>query len=65
MPTADRTPTDFDVRQAQGALMYEHADIPQHMTIAQWRRSRAATVVMRDHRRPLRRRPRTILRTVV
>jgi hypothetical protein len=51
----------FEARQAQGALLYEHTDIPEGMTIAQWRRSQAATVVMSDHRRVLRRRPRTML----
>jgi hypothetical protein len=56
--------SDFEARQAHGALLYEHSDIPQGMTIAQWRRSQAATVVMSDHRRLLRRRPRTMLRTV-
>jgi hypothetical protein len=65
MLTADAaSSSDFEARQAPGALLYEHSDIPQGMTIAQWRRSQAATVVMSDHRRFLRRRPRTMLRTV-
>jgi hypothetical protein len=56
--------SDFEARRAHGALLYGHSDIPQGMTIAQWRRSQAATVVMSDHRRFVRRRPRTMLRTV-
>jgi hypothetical protein len=65
MLTADPLSSSaFDARQAQGALLYEHSDIPQGMTIAQWRRSQAATVVMSDHRRFMRRRPRTVLQTV-
>jgi hypothetical protein len=32
--------SDFEARQAHGALLYEHSDIPQGMTIAQWRRWR-------------------------
>jgi hypothetical protein len=64
MLTTDASSSDFEARHAHGALLYEHSDIPQGMTIAQWRRSHAATVVMSDHRRFLRRRPRTMLRTV-
>jgi hypothetical protein len=55
--------SDFDARQALGALLYEDSDIPQGMTVAQWRRSRAATVVSSDRRRFKRRRPRPIVRT--
>jgi hypothetical protein len=64
MLTQDSSSSDFDPRQAHGALLSEHTDIPQGMTIAQWRRSQAATVMMSDRRRFLRRRPRSILRTV-
>jgi hypothetical protein len=56
--------SDFDARRAAGALLYEDSDIPQNMTIAQWRRSRMATVLSPDRRRFMRRRPRTILRTI-
>lgn len=55
----------FEARQAHGALLYEHTDIPEGMTVAQWRRTQAATVVMSDHRRFLRRRPRAMLRATV
>jgi hypothetical protein len=61
--SAGSSSSDFDARLAPGALLYEHSDIPQGMTIAQWRRSQAATIVMSDRRRLLRRRPRTVLRT--
>jgi hypothetical protein len=65
MLTADAaSASDFEARQAHGALLYEHSDIPQGMTIAQWRRSQAVTVPMSDPRRFLRRRPRTMLRAV-
>jgi hypothetical protein len=61
MLSNDASSTKITARQARGALLYEHSDIPEGMTIAQWRRSQAATVVMADRRRFLRRRPRTIL----
>jgi hypothetical protein len=65
MLTADAaSSSDFEARQAHGALLYEHSDIPQGMTIAQWRRSQAVTVPMSDSRWFLRRRPRTMLRAV-
>jgi hypothetical protein len=64
MPAANAAASpDFDARQAHGALLYEDSDIPQGMTVAQWRRSRAATVVSPDRRRFKRRRPRPIVRT--
>jgi hypothetical protein len=52
--------SDFDARRAPGALLYEDSDIPHGMTIAQWRRSRAATVVASDRRWFVRRRPRSV-----
>jgi hypothetical protein len=57
-------PSDLEARQAHGALLYEGSDVPQGMTIAQWRRTQAATGLRSDHRRFLRRRLRTMPRTV-
>jgi hypothetical protein len=54
--------SDFQARQANGAFLYEHSDIPPGMRIAQWRRSQTVTVMISDRRRFLRRRPRTTLR---
>jgi hypothetical protein len=62
MPADATSSSAFEARHARGALLYEHTDIPEGMTIAQWRRTQTATVVMSDHRRFLRRRPRTLLR---
>jgi hypothetical protein len=64
LTTNSASSSDFEAHKAHGALLYEDSDIPQGMTIAQWRRSQAATVVVSDQRRFLRRRPRTMLRTV-
>ena len=56
------SPSGFDPRQAPGALLYEDSDIPQGMTIAQWRRSRATAAESSDRRGFMRRRRGTLLR---
>jgi hypothetical protein len=58
--TNSASSSDFDARQAPGALFYEDSDIPQGMTIAQWRRSRPAAVTSSGRRWFVRRRPRSV-----
>ena len=60
--TESASAQEFEARHARGALLYEQSDIPEGMTIAQWRRSRAPAVTISARRRPLTRRLRTALR---
>jgi len=60
LPANRSSSSDFDPRQAPGALLYEASDIPQGMTIAQWRRSRVAAVALSGRRWFVRRRPRSV-----
>jgi hypothetical protein len=60
LPANAASSPDFDARHVPGALLYEDSDIPQGMTIAQWRRSRAAAVALSGRRWFVRRRPRSV-----
>ena len=39
--------------RATGAMMVEHCDVPQDMTLCEWRRAKAASAQVAAPRRPL------------